>query len=205
MKTRAIRLFSLSLLAALVTGAVFAGGAAAAAWKFSGTELSGTELTVGFGLESSLTLSEVPVQCEHLIYKMNIWNSGGKGKGEVTELPHFSCTSTGECTVEALEAEKLPWPAHLATVGKANYVVIEGIEISILYGGELCALEGVQVPVTGSAGGLFDNSNEAAVFDEASFVATGTALTALGSPVRLEGEFPTEAFQWHREEPISVS
>ncbi len=204
MKPRAIRLLSLSLLAALAISAVFAGGAAAAKWKFSGTELSGTEVTVGFGLESRLTVLEAPVQCEHFLYKMIISNSGGVGKGEVTELPLFNCTSTVKgCTVEAIEGEGLPWPARLTTEG--DYLVIEEVAIGIIYAGETCPLDEVMAVVTGSAGARFENKAEAAVFDEASFEETGTALEVLGSPAQLEGAFPTEAFQWHREEPISVS
>lgn len=209
MNSRAIRILVSGLLAALVISAVFAVSAGASpAWRFSGVELEGkgTEVTVGFGVESSLTVPIAPVACEHFLYKMTISDSGGTGKGEVTELPLFNCTTTAkECTVEAVAAEKLPWPSHLTTGKGGNYVVIENIRISVLYSGALCPLEGVWITVTGSAGALFENSSEAAVFSAASFTATKTGLKALGSPVQLEGAFPTEAFEWHREEALTVS
>ena len=146
-----------------------------------------------------------PVACEHFLYKMIISNSAGTGKGEVTELPLFNCTSLAkECTVEAMTAEKLPWPSHLTTVKKTNYIVIENIKVSILYGGLLCPLSEVSVPVTGSAGALFENPSETAEFSTASFTATKTGLKALGSEVQWEGQFPMEAFEWSREQALTV-
>jgi hypothetical protein len=206
MNARSIRILMSGLLVALAISAVFAGSAGASpAWKLDGVELKETEVTVGFGDESSLSVIYAPVSCEHFLYKMNISNSGGTGKGEVTELPLFNCTTTTpECTVEAMEAEGLPWPAHLTGKGP-NYVVIEKIEIGIFYSGALCLLDEVWATVTGSAGALFENTPEAAVFNAASFSATGTGLKALGSPVQWEGVFPTEAFEWHREEALTVS
>lgn len=209
MNSRSIPILMSCLLVALAAGAIFASSAAASpVWKFDGVELKSkeTELTVGFGVKSVLTVPSVPVECEHFIYKMKISNESGTGKGEVTELPLFECTTTEEeCTVEAIAAEKLPWPAHLTSGKEGDYVVIENVKIGILYSGPLCVLEGVVVPVTGSAGALFDDGTESAVFDAASFSATKTGLKALGSPVLLEGVFPTEAFEWHREQALSVS
>jgi len=209
MNSRSIRTLVSSLLAALAIGAVFAGSASASpAWRFDGVELKSgeTELTVGFGVESILTIPSVPVACEHFLYKMKIANSGGTGKGEVTELPLFNCTtSEKECTVEAMEAEKFPWPSKLMAGKTGNYVIIENVKINVLYGGALCPLSEVSVPVTGTAGALFENASEAAVFSPASFKETKTGLKALGSPVELEGSFPTEAFEWHREQSLSVS
>ncbi len=207
MKARATRLLAPSLLAALVIGAIFAGTAAAKpAWHFEGTPLEETEVTVGFGLESSLTGTFPAATCEHFLYRMNISNSAGTGEGEITELPLFNCTTTigGECTLELIEGKEMPWPAHLKTKGGNNYLIIEGIAIDIVYGGELCVLSEMLIEVTGSAGGVFDNETEAAVFDEASSENTETGLEALGLSEWLEGAFPTEAFQWHREQALSV-
>ncbi len=208
MSSRSIRILMSGLLVALAIGALFAVSASASpAWKFSGVELKGkeTEVTMGFGVKSILTVPFAPVECEHFLYKMKISDSSGVGKGEVTELPLFNCTTTTkECTLEAMVAEKLPWPSHLETKTN-NYLVIENIKISILYGGAFCALGEVWIPVTGSAGALFENGPEAAVFNAASFSATKTGLKALGSPVQLEGVFPTEALEWHRGEALTVS
>jgi hypothetical protein len=209
MNSRTIRILMSGLFVALAVSAVLASSAGASpAWKFSGVELKSgeTEVTVGFGVESSLTVPGAPVVCEHFLYRMTISNSGGTGQGEVTELPLFKCTTTAkECIVEAVGAEELPWPAHLTAGKGGNYVVIENVEIGILYGGALCPLNGVLVTVTGSAGALFENGPEAAAFSEASFIATTTALEALGSSVQLEGVFPTEAFEWNREQALAVS
>lgn len=208
MNARAIRIVMSGLFVTLAIG-VFAGSSSASpAWRFSGVELKGkeTEVTLGVALEGSLTVPGAPVVCEHFLYKMAISDNGGTGEGKVTELPLFNCRSTAkECTVKAMAGEKLPWPAHLTTVKGANYVVIEEIRIGILYGGALCPLSGVLATVTGSAGGLFENTSEAAVFSASSFVATKTALKALGSSVQWEGVFPTEAYEWHREQALTVS
>jgi len=194
------------MLTALAMGAIFAGTATAATWQFEGTALEGSEVTVGFGVESSLTGPFPVVTCEHFLYRMTIANSGGTGEGEVTELPLFECWSPMKgCTIEAIEGEELPWSAQLAEVGASNYLVIEGVAISVLYGGEECPLDEVVLTVTGSAGGLFDNETAATTFDEASFEETETELETFGNSVQLEGAFPTEAFEWHREEALSVS
>jgi len=207
MNARTIRILISGLFVALAISAVSAASASASpAWRFSGVELKGTEVTLGVAVPSRLTVPAAPVVCEHFLYKMIISNSAGTGKGEVTELPLFDCTSlAGECTVEAMTAEKLPWPSHLTTVEGSNYVVIENIKVSILYGGAFCPLYKVSVPVTGSAGALFENTPETALFDEASFSATKTGLKALGSSVQWEGQFPTEAFEWSREQALTVS
>ena len=207
MNARTIRILMSGLFVALAISAVSAGGASASpAWRFSGVELKGTEVTLGVAVPSRLTVPSAPVVCEHFLYKMIISNSVGTGKGEVTELPLFDCTSLAEeCTVEAMTAEKFPWPSHLTTVEGSNYVVIESIKISILYGGAFCPLKEVAVPVTGSAGASFENASETALFDEASFTATKTGLKALGLSVQWEGQFPMEAFEWSREQALTVS
>ena len=109
MNSRPLHILMSCLLVALATSAVFAGSAAASpAWKFDGVELKGkeTELTVGFGVKSILTVPSVPVECEHFIYKMKVSNESGTGKGEITELPLFNCTTTEkECTVKAVAAK----------------------------------------------------------------------------------------------------
>ncbi|MBS1890282.1 MAG: hypothetical protein JST59_03250 [Actinobacteria bacterium] len=194
------------MLVTLMLSAVFAGTASASpAWKFNGTELSGTETIVGAAIESSLTIPGMTTTCNHFLYALKISNSGGTGKGEVTEVPLFECHTNTVCTVEAIKAEKLPWSSHLTTVAGKSYIVIEGIRVSILYGGKGCAVGGLTVPITGTAGGLIDNSTETATFSPSSFSATGTALKFGSNSVEWNGVFPTEAFEWHREQALSVS
>jgi hypothetical protein len=207
MNVKTIRILMSGLFVALAISAVSAGGASASpAWRFSGVELKATEVTLGAAVQSRLMAPIAPVVCEHFLYKMIISNSAGTGKGEVTELPLFGCTSLAEeCTVKAMTAEKFPWPSHLTTVEENNYVVIENIKVSILYSGAFCALDKVLVPVTGSAGASFENASETAEFSEASFTATKTSLKALGSSVQWEGQFPMEAFEWNREQALTAS
>jgi hypothetical protein len=107
--------------------------------------------------------------------------------------------------VAAIEAESFPWPASLTTVSSSNYLVVKEVDVWILYGGWFCPLWGVWAHVTGSAGGLISNATESATFSSSSFKATGTELKALGASVEWNGFFPAEAFEWHREQAISVS
>ncbi len=195
-------------IAALLASAVFAASASASpVWKFEGKELSGTETVLGAALDSKLTVPGLTTKCANFLYKLKISNSAGTGKGELVELPLYECTTDSPevCTVKSITPETLPWPAKLTTVTPSNYIVIEGVKVSIVYAGEECALGGLTVKVTGTAGGLVDNATETATFNAASFSATKTKLTALGSSIQWEGVFPTEAFEVHRLEAISVS
>jgi hypothetical protein len=194
-------------LGALVIGAVFAGSAGASpVWKFNGAELTGSEAVVGAAIESSMTIPGLTTKCENFLYKVKISNSAGVGKGEVTEVPLFNCTTNSTaCTVKAIAAEKLPWATHLATFSTSNYIVIEGVKVAIVYDGEECVLYETLVNVTGSAGGLIDNGTETATFNATTLSASKTELKAVGQKIEWNGVFPTEAFEWHREQALSVS
>lgn len=194
------------LLAALMLCAVFASSAGAApAWRFNGEELKGTETILGAAEKSGLTAWGFTTTCDNFLYKVEISNSSGTGKGNVTELPLFNCYTDSFCTVEAIEAESFPWPAELVTTGGSNYMKVKGVDVWILYGGWFCPLWGVWAHVTGSAGGLLSNATESATFSSSSFKATGTKLEALGAGVEWNGFFPAEAFQTRREQSLSVS
>lgn len=196
------------LVTALLASAVFAASAGASpAWKFEGKELTGTETVLGAALDSKLTVPGLTTKCANFLYKLKISNASGTGKGEVTELPLYECTTDSPevCTVKTITPETLPWASKLTTVTPNNYIVIEGVKVAIVYAGVECALGGLTVKVTGTAGGKVDNTAETATFDAASFSATKTKLTAFGSSVQWEGVFPTEAFETHRLEAISVS
>lgn len=206
MNRKSIRVFMGGLLAALMLSAVFAGSAMAGpAWKFNGEELKGTETMLGGAQKSGLTAWGMTTTCDNFLYKFEIWNSSGTGKGNVTELPLYNCYTNSTCTVEAIEAESFPWPASLTTIGSSNYMTVKGVDVWILYGGWFCPMWGVWAHVTGSAGGLVSNATESATFSAASFKATGTELNALGSSVEWNGFFPAESFQWHREQALSAS
>lgn len=205
--SKATRMLLRGALAALMLSAVFAASAGAApTWKFEGKALEGQETILGAAVESSLTIPGLTTKCENFLYKLTIENVAGTGKGSVTELPLYNCTTnTKNCTVESIAAEALPWAAQAKVVSTTDYIWIEGIKVSILYGGELCVLEGTLAKVTGTAGGRIDNTAETATFDSASFSATGAVLKALGSTIEWTGVFPTEAFQAHRLQALTVS
>lgn len=207
MNFKATRILLAGVLAALMLGAVFAGSAGAApAWKFEEKALEGKEVILGAAIDSSMTIPGLTTKCANFLYKVTIENSGGTGKGSVTELPLYECTTNSKnCTVKTIGAESLPWASQLKTVTPSNYIWIEGVKVGIVYAGAACALAGINVYVTGTAGGLIDNATETAKFDAASFTATGAKLMALKTQIEWNGLFPTEAFEWHRNQPISVS
>jgi hypothetical protein len=196
-----------ALAAMAIICAVFATSAGAApAWKFEGKSLEGTEVILGGAVESSMTIPGLTTKCENFLYKLTIKNEAGTGQGEVTEVPLYNCTTNSKsCTVKTIAAEKLPWASKLTTVSTTNYIVIEGVKVAILYAGEECILGGVLVTVTGSAGGSIDNTAETATFNSTTLSATKTELKALNQKIEWNGVFPTEAFQWHREQALSVS
>ena len=134
-----------ALAALAVLCAVFASSASAApAWKFEAKSLEGSEVIMGGALSSSLTIPGLTTTCENFLYKLSIKNEAGTGKGEVTELPLYNCTTNAEaCAVEKIGAEKLPWPSHLATFSSSPYIIIEGVRVGIVYSGEECAVGGI--------------------------------------------------------------
>lgn len=203
--TRSI--FLRGFFALLVVSAALAASASASPnWKFEATELTGSETIMGGAYESSMTVPGLTTKCENFLYKLTIKNEGGTGKGELTEMPLYNCTTDSTaCTVKKIGAETLPWPAHLTKVELSNYIVIENAKVGITYSGEECVLKGIAVKVTGTAGGLLDNTNETATFSSSSFKATKTELKALGSAIEWSGVFPTEAFEWHRNQALTVS
>lgn len=206
MRSKAIRVALGALLAALMLTAAFASTASAApAWQFGGKALEGEETILGGAEKSGLTMWGFTTTCDNFLYEVDIKNEAGTGKGNITSLPLFGCYTNSTCTVEAIEAEAFPWPSELKTVGASNYLVVKNVNVWVLYGGWFCPLWGVWAHVTGTAGGLIDNATESATFGPSSFKATGTNLEALGESIEWNGKFPTEAFEWHRGEAISVS
>ena len=201
------RIFWGGLLAALVLSTAFASSALAGpTWKFDESTLEEPETILGAAEESGLEITGLETVCDNFLYEITIDNEGGTGGGEVTDLPLFNChTDSPWCTVEGIEGEAFPWGANLQEAGGKNYIVIEGVQVSVVYGNPFCSLYETEVGVTGTAGGLLDNETESATFDDASFEATETELEAIGNTVDWDGFFPAEAFEWHREEALSVS
>jgi hypothetical protein len=197
---------ALAVCVVLAASAVLAQAASASpVWKFNGTELTSKETVVGAAISSHLTIPGATTECAHFLYNMKIYNSSGAGKGEITELPLYECkTSSGKCTVESIGATKLPWPTHLSTVSSSEYLIVEGVTVNITYSGALCALAEEVVQVKGSAGGIINNTAQTATFDKATFEATKTELKVGSGSVEWAGEFPTEAFESHREQALEA-
>jgi|SRR6187402_881735 len=207
MNRKATSIFLRGLFAALALCAVFAASASASpAWNFEGKELTETEVIMGGAYESSMTIPGLTTKCENFLYKLTIKNEAKVGKGELTEMPLYNCTTSSPvCTVKTIGAETLPWPAKLTKVEPSNYIVVENVKVGIRYAGEECALGGILVKVTGTAGGLIENATETATFNASTLSATKTELKALGSAIEWSGVFYTEAFQWRREQALTVS
>jgi hypothetical protein len=206
MKPKTIKVFLVGVLVVLAFASMSTASAGAApVWKFDGSALSGEEDILGAAVSSSMTIPGLTTTCEHFLYNMKIENTGGTGNGEIDELPLFDCgTNSPYCTVEAIQAQELPWPTHLMNVAGKPYLVIEHIFVTILYGGSKCALGEVEIPVEGTAGGAISNETESATFNASSFAATGAELYVGETPIEWNGVFPTEAFEWHREDSLSV-
>lgn len=206
MRTKATAIGA-ALAALAVLCAMFATSASAApTWKFEGKSLEGSEVVLGGAIESSMTIPGLTTKCEDFLYKLTIENSAGAGEGSLTEMPLYNCTTNSTaCSVGTIGAQNLPWPTKLTTVSTTPYIIIEGVKVNIYYEGEECVLGETLVPVTGSAGGSIDNAQETATFNSSTLSASGTELKALSQKIEWDGLFPTEAFQWHREQALSVS
>jgi hypothetical protein len=206
MKSRKSILLLVSVAALMLSAIAAASASASPEWKFNGSSLSGKETIVGAAISSSMTIPGLTTECKHFLYNMKISNAAGKGTGEITELPLYECiTLTKTCTVESIAAKSLPWPTHLVTVEKENYLFIEKIEVEIVYGGALCAFEGTPIIVTGTAGGLIENSAQSAKFNKETFKKTGAVLKVAGNSIEWNGLFPTEGFEAHREQTLEVA
>jgi hypothetical protein len=208
-----MRLMTRSLLVALALSLAIVGVSAGAAsaspvWKFNGKELVGSETIVGVGSPSSITVPGAAVTCEHVALLLAISNKAGHAQGEITEFPFYECTTAAKtCNVQSIAAEHLPWPMHVVTplsgASSANYLVFEGVRISIEFGGPLCALAG-PLQLRGSIGGLFA-AGSTLKFNKASAEATGTGFKFGTEKAELTGNFPLEAFGSHSGETLELS
>ena len=203
MKSRAGRLVAV-LAAVLLVSAVAGATANAAVWTFNGTELKSgeNETIVGAAISSSLSVPGATTVCADFLYNMKIKDET-TGKGEITELPLYECTAGANCTVKSITPENLPWKDHLTTIaGKGDYLFVEGIQVTITYSGEKCAVAG-KTRLTGTAAGITENETEKATFNKATFEAAGASLKDASTSVEWKGEFPTEPFEKHRLEKLA--
>lgn len=198
---------SIVTLAAIVVVALSAAAgttsSVAAVWKFEGKELKTTETIKGVAEESSLTIPGTTLTCEFIRLKMTIRNTGGNGEAEISEFPLEKCrSSTTACTVESVEAGKLPWPAHLVTVGGDDYLVIEKMEIGVVLGGPLCAFGEVPIEIKGSAGGEINNVSHTITFNKSTFTATGTSLKVGATATEWQAVFALKWLGPHKGESL---
>jgi hypothetical protein len=186
-----------------LSAAVGASASAAAIWRFEGKELKTPETIRGVAEESSFTIPGVKVTCEYIRFKMTIENVGGTGNAEITEFPTENCTSSvPACTVESVEAQKFPWPAHLVTVTGEEYFVIEKMQISLSLGGAQCAYEGTPILIKGTAGGVFSNVSHTITFNKSTFTTTGTSLKVGATAIEWKAVFTTKALGAHKGEGL---
>jgi hypothetical protein len=91
--------------------------------------------------------------------------------------------------------------------GRQNsYLVVKGFSNKILYGGELCAIEGWTINYQGSVGGLFDNSSSKLIFNEASAAATGSSLKSIGTTTtHYDAEYGVKATGSHAGQTLTLS
>jgi hypothetical protein len=196
----------LSVLAAITASAAMATAASAKpVWRFGGTELSGSETVVAETAASTLTLPGLATTCKASI-AMTISNSGGKGTASVESMSLSGCGTNGVCTVESATAPGTPWSGSTQVVGESSYLVVQGFSNKILYGGELCAIEGWTINYRGSVGGLFDNSSSKLIFNEASAAATGSSLKSIGeTKTGYDAEYSVKATGTHAGQTLTLS
>jgi hypothetical protein len=193
-------------LALIGTGAMASTASAAPHWKFGGHPLVGSEAIVAKAVHTQLKVPGVTTECAHTTMDMEVTNgttiSASGGTAEIEELLNEGCTAGPDCTVQRLEAKKLPWAAHLATVGAHDYLVIEGFELEVEYGGSLCAFAETPLLIKGSVGGLIENATEEIIFNGTTESATGTSLKVGATTVEWDALFVTEALGSHKGEGL---
>jgi len=195
-----------SVAAALTASAAVASSASASpVWRFGGTELTGSETVVAETAASNLTLPGLTTTCKASL-AMTISNSGGHGTASVESMSLSGCATNGVCTVVAASAPETPWSGSTQVVGKDSYLVVQGFNNKILYGGELCAVEGWTINYKGSVGGLFDNSSSKLIFNEASATATGSSLKSIGTTkTGYDAEYGVKATGSHAGQVLTLS
>lgn len=207
MRRRAMWIAMMSLAAALIASAAMAGAAGAApVWKLGGTTLSGSETVVAESSSVSYGIPGLTSICQESM-TMSISNSGSKGIASVESVSYSGChTGGGVCTITAASPHKLPWAGTSELISESPYVVIEGTETWIKYGGESCAADETTLPYKGAIGGLFDNAGSKLVFNAASFKATGAEFKSVGTtPTTYEAEFNVRATGSHAGEAVTLS
>lgn len=207
MRKRGALMVIAGVVAALSLSAVMASAAGASpVWRFGGEALSGSETVTATTTASNLTFPGMTTTCEATI-GMTISNAGSAGVASVESMNLSGChTQFENCSVEEASAPGLPWSGRTQLAGGSSYLVIEGFDNEILYGNELCAVEGLAIPYRGSVGGLFDNSASKLIFNEASAEATGSSLKSIGTTkTGYDAEYEVKATGSHAGQALTLS
>lgn len=204
MRRRAKILLAATALAALLASVSAAPANASPAWRFDGEQLEGKETLIGGATGVQLTFFGLTTTCDGFLYIMKVENIASVGKGEITYLPIFDCTTNGACSVERAEAEELPWPTPLASVSGKNYVTFKNVHVLIEYGGEECVLGEIEFDIVGTMGALYNNETETMTFSPSSFEKTKTKLQTFSTEVELSAVLSAEAFGPHLGEAVTV-
>lgn len=165
---------------------VYSGFLAAAAhaspiWLLNGSQLSSRKTVTSAASNGNFKFPGITTTCSTTSLEMEIENHLGIGEGEVTDMNFSGCSTNGVCTVEAIGPENLPWPLHLETILGADYVIVEAIDIVVVYGNPECVLYETEVVIDGSAGGLFTNGSPASLaFSPLSLTDSGTEPLTFG-------------------------
>lgn len=197
------------MLVLLPATTIWASGASAApVWKFGGVELTEAESIAGDSTKSTLSIPGIGTTCKSFPYEMTVFNEASAAQGEVTKAAPDVCATNTTCEIESLTVEGLPWKLHGVTVEvekkPANYVVIEGVQISIVYEGDECVLDEIPVTYAGSAGAKYDSASGSFTLSAANSKATGAQMKALGSVAEWTGVFTTEALGLHGGEVLKL-
>jgi hypothetical protein len=164
------------------SGFVAASAAASPIWLVAGSAPPPGETVTGAASNAKFKIAGMTTTCSTTSLEMKIKNVGAVGEGEITDMSFLGCSTDTKCTVEAIGAENLPWPLHLKRISNADYVVVEGIEIVVVYGNEECVLYETEVVIDGSAGGLFTGGSPSSLaFSPSNFTNTGTKLLTFGT------------------------
>ena len=153
-----------------------------------------------------MTIPGLTTKCENFLYKLTIENASGTGKGSLTEMPLYNCTTNSKvCTVKTIGAEKLPWASHLATFEPPTTSSSKGSKSASSTPGNHACWGKPWSPSPARPAAKSTTRRKPPRLTRARLSATKTELKALGQKIEWNGLFPTEAFQWHREQALSVS
>lgn len=179
------------LFVVLACSGLFASAAQASPiWLLNASPLSSPKTVTGAASNGYFEFTGMVTTCSTTSLKMEIENINMTGEGEVTDVAFSGCSTNTKCTVDAIGPENLPWPLHLETISSVDYVIVEAIDIVVVYGNPECVLYETEVVIDGSAGGLFTGGSPASLaFNPSSLANSGTELLTFGNGIDWSATF----------------